>query len=70
LKLGKYNNINSFLEVAIKDLWYRQDLNLKYKEELEYLIPDKRWLFVNYWTEWKSTLFYKSENDINFKDNR
>jgi len=33
-------------------------------------MPHKWWLFVNYWTQWKSCLNYIESNKIEFKDKR
>ena len=65
-------NFASLDEYIAKWEYFLSDTNSikKYKTELEYLIHWKRWLFVNYWTQWKSCLNYIESNKIEFKDKR
>lgn len=42
----------------------------KHLDEIENLISERNWLFVNYWTQWLSCLNYIQQDKIEFKDKR
>lgn len=65
-----YDSLKNFLDTAKKELNEAKDLSNKYKIELEDMIWNTYWLFINYGTEWKSCLEYEASNKIHFKDKR
>lgn len=70
LSLRTYSDIDHFLNICTSRLDSELDLVNKYEVELKNIIWNKQWLFINYWTEWKSCLYYETSNKIHFKDKR
>lgn len=64
-----YTNLDSYIDMWNKLLKDTNSLK-KYSTELEELVDSKRWIFVNYWTQWWSCLNYIEKNKIEFKDKR
>lgn len=64
-----FSKLDDYLETWKKLLEDSNSLK-KYSVELENLIENKRWIFINYWKQWICKLNYISENEIKFKDKR
>lgn len=64
-----YTNLDNYIDRCIKDLDNTEAKN-KYKVELESIMNNKPWIFVNYWTQWLSCLDYISKNEIKFKNKK
>ena len=65
-----FRSLTNFLEICNSNLMRAKDLVNTYKIELDYMIWTIDGLFINYWTEWKSCLYYETSNKIHFKDKR
>ncbi len=69
LELLNYSSLDDYIDRCIKKLDNTDSKN-KYKVELSSIMSYKSWLFVNYWTEWLSSLNYIEKDKIEFKDKR
>lgn len=65
-----YKSLQNFLTACVDKLKAVKTISNQYKIELEHMIWDEYWLFINYWTQWYSCLEYEKPNKINFKDKR
>lgn len=70
LALYEYADLDEFINKWVDVLNRDTDIKNQYKTELETLISSSEWIFVNYWTQWKSILNYIEENKILFNDKR
>lgn len=70
LSCRTYPDLDNFLNICINSLDSELDIVNKYEVELKNMIWNKQWLFINYWTEWKSCLEYETSDKIHFKDKR
>lgn len=69
LECSYYNWLDDYIN-SCKSSLDNTEIKIKYEVELKHLMPHKWWLFVNYWTQWKSCLNYIESNKIEFKDKR
>lgn len=65
-----FSSLTNFLQTCNDNLIRARALANNYKIELDYMIWTIDGLFINYWTEWKSCLYYETSNKIHFKDKR
>lgn len=65
-----FYSLTNFLQTCDMNLKNAKALSSHYKTEFDYMIGNIYWLFINYWTEWKSCLEYETSDKIHFKDKR
>lgn len=69
LELWIYSSLDNYIDRCKKNLEDTDSKN-EYKIELESIMNYKKWIFVNYWTQWLSCLNYIKKNKIKFKNKR
>lgn len=69
LELWVYTSLDDYIDRCKNHLDDTSSKN-KYKTELESIMNYKKWIFVNYWTQWLSCLNYIQQDKIEFKDKR